>query len=64
MKKQKSIKLALLHTLSNPDISVTSYTIHNDYDVIPDNDESWSLVHKQPNGRSTYIIEIYKTPTK
>jgi hypothetical protein len=56
MEKEKSVKLALISMLSNPDIKIIDIHIENDLQEMP-NDNGWE--NKVPNGTSHYQINIY-----
>ena len=59
MKQQKSIKLALISMLSNPDVILEDVTMTNEIREVPTK-SPMELAKRVPTGRSYYSITIFK----
>jgi hypothetical protein len=68
MRKEKTIKLQLIRTLSDPDIMIREFHVSIGTKQIPksryDKDISDGWLESELTGHSTYIIDIYKEPKK
>jgi hypothetical protein len=61
MKKEKSVKLALISMLSNPDIKLISLDITNDIEEIPPSfNDPMSYPIRKLTGTSHYNLIVYK----